>query len=488
MLKRIYILFAALVFSVNLAAQYNPNYRNVFWMHGLQGDANSMIALSDYFQAKYKINSFHPAYLTSRGIVYAGNQLNSFNFEQPNDFVVAHSMGGVVARQYDRQQAVSTSKFGGLITLNSPHQGAEFASSFDNGNIQQLFNITVANGLEGYNVMGLKVGEAQYHEAVLTQLGLLENYRDIRNNINIISGIASYFIGTPLVFLATNYLANLATTEAFQLAINSGIKANLQMAVGLASATVFGSLENPELYPNAKDDLKPNSIILNTLNQTPLPCPKIAIAGVEDYPAGIKFLGSTLSYMGQSNPGIGDIKDDVFLNFTKAIASDSRKCENRYYWLAIDWGWFGLYSHYREKSYAFARQARFWENGFEREYQKCLGGIHITTGPVTHYVLQWVCPGPEPAPSQPIIIDTRLSCPPNDCWKWVQVTITGTVEKIYPNDGIVNEQSQKGLAGAILPPTITGTNHEEAKRSVKVKEYLESQFELEGSFFKLERK
>jgi hypothetical protein len=44
------------------------------------------------------------------------------------------------------------------------------------------------------------------------------------------------------------------------------------------------------------------------------------------------------------------------------------------------------------------------------------------------------------------------------------------------------------LAGAILPPTITGTNHEEAKRSVKVKEYLESQFELEGSFFKLERK
>ncbi|MDY0349534.1 MAG: hypothetical protein RBR13_12005, partial [Tenuifilaceae bacterium] len=32
----------------------NPNYRNVFWLHGIQGDVNSLKSLSDYFRAKYQ--------------------------------------------------------------------------------------------------------------------------------------------------------------------------------------------------------------------------------------------------------------------------------------------------------------------------------------------------------------------------------------------------------------------------------------------------
>lgn len=88
------ILFISFAFSLQGYSQ-NPNYRNVFWLHGVQGDVHSMKALSDYFDAKYKINSYYPSYISNRGINIAAQQLHGMAIgNNSSDIVVAHSLGG----------------------------------------------------------------------------------------------------------------------------------------------------------------------------------------------------------------------------------------------------------------------------------------------------------------------------------------------------------------------------------------------------------
>lgn len=76
---------------------------------------------------------------------------------------------------------------------------------------------------------------------------------------------------------------------------------------------------------------------------------------------------------------------------------------------------------------------------------------------------------------------------PNDCiTEYMCQTYTVTVENIHPNDGIVTLPSQHGLAGATTK-TIPQTNHERAKRSLGVRDYLVSQFNSHP-YFKIEKK
>ncbi|MFA5649408.1 MAG: hypothetical protein WC951_14035 [Bacteroidales bacterium] len=470
----------------------NPNFRNVFWIHGMQGDAGSLKTMSDYFSARYKINSYHPSYLSNRGILYGADQLNGFGFEeQENDIVIAHSMGGLVSRQHQKQ-AVTSKRFGGLITLATPHKGAEFANSFDNGKIAALYKKTVTDGLTGYSNMGFQVGDLSiYHRNLLDIFKLYDKYMKFREKLTIYIEIENssnndlYFTGERKYWTST-FLPELLSAMAVSKTadkIREGIIASLEHTVCLTASYVFGSQDAG--YSNSKNDLKPSSSIISSLNNTPLECPKIVIAGQADYPAGIRFLGSTLSNMMQSNAGIGNITDNEFFKITEAISKDSRICANKYYDLYCSGSWWKLgltNSHYKTKRDAFNRQAAFWENGFEREYQKCLGSIYYTTETRTVSEYVWVSNGGGhdqiiEMPSRPII-DQPIVDPGSGTggsWQWVTRTYTVTVEHIHPNDGIVTLPSQLGLAGATTK-TIYQTNHEEIKRNPKVVEYLKSQF------------
>ncbi|MDD4673230.1 MAG: hypothetical protein PHI03_09880 [Bacteroidales bacterium] len=469
----------------------NPNYRNVFWIHGLEGNAGSLITMSDYFEARYKINSYPLSYPSNRGIVFAANKINGFGFEeQEDDIVVAHSMGGLVSRQHQKQ--ASTSKqFGGLITLGTPHQGAEFANSFDNGKLASFYNKTVTDGLTGYSNMGSKVGNlSQYHENLLDVFELHDSYMSFRENltiVNLIENLTGLNFGTVgemwdnTFFSILNSLGgDLLSAAAVNLLVDKikeGVTASLEHTICLSASYIFGSQD--EGYSNSKDDLKPSSSIISSLNNTPLECPKIVIAGQADYPAGIRFLGSTLSNMMQSNAGIGDITDNNFLNITEAISVDSRICAERYHTAYCNGSWWSLgltNSRYATKRDAFNRQAAFWENGFEREYQNCLGSIYYTTETVTIEVYIWVSSGNNiiQEPSMPILDAPDPNAEPGN-WQWVTQTYTYQVQHIHPNDGIVTLPSQLGLAGATTK-TINQTNHEEMKKNKDVVRYLESQF------------
>jgi hypothetical protein len=63
-------------------------------------------------------------------------------FNPQNDFIVAHSQGGVVSRYWDRAIDLSgtTRPFGGIITIGTPHSGARIVNSIENGLADTLFN------------------------------------------------------------------------------------------------------------------------------------------------------------------------------------------------------------------------------------------------------------------------------------------------------------------------------------------------------------
>ncbi|MDX9769423.1 MAG: hypothetical protein RBT19_03615, partial [Tenuifilaceae bacterium] len=391
----------------------NPNYRNVFWLHGIQGDVNSLKAMSDYFRATYQINSYHPSYVSNRGFVEAAFQLSggsSIGIAN-NDIAIAHSMGGLVSRQYYKDYP--NRRFGGLITLNSPHLGAEFASSFDNGKIKNLFDRVKDEGIAGYKVMGSAVGNINtFHYNTLKAAerfgqakGAIQEYNNTLFTVCTIGGV---LLSVPGALIA-NWMVNYFSAKKIKEEIVPFVKDFAASGIELASLYVFGPNEGP-VYEHSKNDLKPTSSAINSLKAATMNCPRITIAGTADYPAGIRFLGSTLSYMEQPNPGIGDISDNLAYDVTKAIAKDSRACESEYWRQYKNGSWWSLgltNSYYLERRDAFKRQALFWENGFEREYQKCLGSIYYTTETrtVTEYV--WVSNGgindPIQLPLMPII-------------------------------------------------------------------------------------
>lgn len=120
MKKLLIIIFVFTLFCAKVSADYNPSYRNVFWIHGVQGDVKSLHAFSDYFNEKYKINSYHPFYQSNRGFQYGAYQLSGLNVgNKSDDMVIAHSMGGLVARQFYKDYPQR--RFGGLITISTPH-------------------------------------------------------------------------------------------------------------------------------------------------------------------------------------------------------------------------------------------------------------------------------------------------------------------------------------------------------------------------------
>ncbi len=79
----------------------------------------------------------------TNGIAAAATNLHAGLWPQTtaNNIVVAHSLGGLVTRQVDRNIAtgILDQRFGGYITVGSSHNGAFLANSFLNGNMELFF-------------------------------------------------------------------------------------------------------------------------------------------------------------------------------------------------------------------------------------------------------------------------------------------------------------------------------------------------------------
>ena len=112
--------------------------RNVFWVHGYQGNSSSFSMPGKDVKDRFKVNSRYPDYNASQTSLQdcADNLKNDINdvlngaVNSDQNFIIAHSMGGLVTRVLgELQNPAGGPSYNGVITFGTPHLGAVSANT-----------------------------------------------------------------------------------------------------------------------------------------------------------------------------------------------------------------------------------------------------------------------------------------------------------------------------------------------------------------------
>jgi pimeloyl-ACP methyl ester carboxylesterase len=131
MKTNIFFMVVALFIAMYGASAQSNNY---VWIHGLNGTADSWYVYQNAFTPN---NGTRLAYRSDKSITDISKELwntNSTLFGR-NTILVGHSMGGLVARELERNHSTSIK---GIITLGTGHQGAQFSKELHFGGLNQL--------------------------------------------------------------------------------------------------------------------------------------------------------------------------------------------------------------------------------------------------------------------------------------------------------------------------------------------------------------
>lgn len=127
--------------------------REVFWLHGYQGDATSWINAQADIQDRFLVSSRNPDYKAySQNLSEAASRVTDEYLLYSNvegehierNFIIAHSMGGLVAREIGDVYKDGYKAYDGIVTFGTPHQGAAAANTltYEINKIERFLNVT----------------------------------------------------------------------------------------------------------------------------------------------------------------------------------------------------------------------------------------------------------------------------------------------------------------------------------------------------------
>lgn len=192
--------------------------RNVFWLHGYQGNETSFILPGDDVETRFRANSRRPDYNASQSSLASSannveidiNDVINGQINTERNFIIAHSMGGLVARTLgDLDNAAGGPLYNGLITLGTPHQGAFAANTLVNN--QPLINLALIKACQAL-AAGPAI-EGINNSGALGRLAVMFGFGGGLVNTACEAGVD---IGFPLVasFASTGVEAELTTSAA----------------------------------------------------------------------------------------------------------------------------------------------------------------------------------------------------------------------------------------------------------------------------------
>lgn len=134
-------IFAFALFALVLNINAQNNYK---WIHGLNGTEDSW---KIYKEAFTPVNGSMLKYSSDKSITSIAGAVWNENYNQfnQNTILIGHSMGGLVARELERNHST---KIKGIITLGTPHQGAHVAKELRFGGLNKLKDKVVVKGNE----------------------------------------------------------------------------------------------------------------------------------------------------------------------------------------------------------------------------------------------------------------------------------------------------------------------------------------------------
>lgn len=134
--------------------QVQAQTKNVGFIHGLAGTAESWQLYDNYFNGLYQMNNFRPTYFSTNGVVQATQEINNqasaqlgSAYDDPSNFFISHSFGGYSTRYMDKHQ--SQTPFKGYITTGAPINGAELARSVSTGLMEDYIDNMVFRMMAG---------------------------------------------------------------------------------------------------------------------------------------------------------------------------------------------------------------------------------------------------------------------------------------------------------------------------------------------------
>ncbi len=150
-------------------APIGPGDRYVYWIHGLGGNQASWLMaatasargvqgfparkIESITEIKYdeSITSFNTAIHSLQQIIHEKRPL-AIQSDRLNDFIIAHSQGGLVSRYLDKDLNTSNPAnyyrdFNGIVTFSTPHGGAKIIDNVQNTNLVSSFFNDACNAL-----------------------------------------------------------------------------------------------------------------------------------------------------------------------------------------------------------------------------------------------------------------------------------------------------------------------------------------------------
>jgi hypothetical protein len=411
----------------------NAQDRNVIWVHGILGGETSWQIYDDMFEQSHKmigermdysdnhddLKGFSVAALNLRGDIDA--TFPNGQATNPQNIAVCHSMGGLVTREMQRQlfNTNQADRFGGFITVGSPHNGAKIANSILNGN---------ADAFTQSACIELSAGPAS------------SMYPNLSANGQTINDICTAF--------QTNLINPL-----------QGIGNNMQSLT----------------------DMSTNSTIinqLNTHNNNNVTMPRLAIKGWENGPVHWRMISSgfTGSLLGTQNMNDELIPNSV--NIFRNMYIASRAYNNMMSSIYAYVGGFGIgTNYYRKIAGRYNNRGVQWNRGIvwldnsENQWNTLTGCFQNTTTTITTQTYLAASCNQNYQTGTPAwqncIIQQCGSLNMSNCWQTTTQTFTTIVRD--RSDGVVCEGSQQGLGGVCATLTANGVNHFEERNTTNGK-------------------
>jgi len=286
-----------------------PNFdeRIVGFVHGIGGGSNTWVSARNWTNEKYpraitpsdlkyNMDNIKDAAYRIQEEMDRANNAHIFNtggeYDESQSFIVAHSLGGLVARDMEYRtvhddigETEWQQQFGGLITFGTPHRGTNLVNNSD---------------------LALEVAEEGCRLAAhqkITQF-IEENFSDL--------GVASNF--------TKNFLYSV-TLESGDVAMGATVES-------LVCDDLLGFVVNAALsgmLPTIAKDMSPDSEILSKLNGHDFTYPLIACYGVEDDPVSLRQIAGTQNNIDEFEFGGADlVKEeeaaiDSFANYLASL-------------------------------------------------------------------------------------------------------------------------------------------------------------------------